>query len=472
EGATYLIEWDGYDEDQNTWEPLENLLGNVQLIDQFVAAYNKQNPNQPYKIGSKGKYLLRGAFDPSLEDVINESTSDILSNDEFTSDLSSNDESTSYLSSNDESTDSKKNSVKLRLTVKVDPPHSKRQKLNGKMASPDDFGDRIESLNNPQTIKDLVIRIPVTHGQKPIIDSVEERIAHELVDDLVANHAEAVSQQHPLIVDPKTGKSKFAKIHPPVYVTNDVDKSPFPKLFVYIDDFIFGKGVEKPDPNFLVGCDCSGICEPSRGKGFCHNPDRLAYRINGQLRLNYQGAIFECNAQCKCDKKCINRIVQRGRKKPLEIFRTKDKGWGVRATEDIRERTYVEQYIGEVITRGESDHRGSIYDKIGVSYLFDMDLAEDQDGLALKHVIDSYIYGNASHFFNHSCDPNLLVYGVFYESFDPTFHRLAFFAKRNIKKGEELTFDYCGSNNEPGLEISTKFPCKCNEKSCRKWIHR
>lgn len=58
-----------------------------------------------------------------------------------------------------------------------------------------------------------------------------------------------------------------------------------------------------------------------------------------------------------------------------------------------------------------------------------------------KNVIDSYLSGNASHYLNHSCYPNIVVFGVFYDSVDPSFHRLAFFTKRNVAAGEELTLD-------------------------------
>ena len=40
------------------------------------------------------------------------------------------------------------------------------------------------------------------------------------------------------------------------------------------------------------------------------------------------------------------------------------------------------------------------------------------------------------------CDPNLQVYNVFIDNLDERLPRIAFFATRSIKAGEELTFDY------------------------------
>lgn len=43
----------------------------------------------------------------------------------------------------------------------------------------------------------------------------------------------------------------------------------------------------------------------------------------------------------------------------------------------------------------------------GRTYLFDMDHNFDDDSDDTLFVIDAFHYGNVSHFFNHSCDPNL-----------------------------------------------------------------
>jgi histone-lysine N-methyltransferase SUV39H len=40
------------------------------------------------------------------------------------------------------------------------------------------------------------------------------------------------------------------------------------------------------------------------------------------------------------------------------------------------------------------------------------------------------------------CDPNLVVYNVWINCLDPDLPKLALFAVRDIKKGEEITFDY------------------------------
>ncbi|CAO3636118.1 unnamed protein product [Cunninghamella blakesleeana] len=448
EGATYLIEWDGYKKEQNTWEPLENLLGNVQLVDYFAQAYNAENPTNKYVPAKLGKYLLKDTYDPlaKFEPITNHPNQNE--------------------SSSSSSTSNKKSNKSKATTLPASNPRPKKQKI---IEEKPPKNIRIESISNGQMLRNVVIKTPVSSGQKAISAVIEDRNeANKLAEKLLINHTEAIAQEHPLIDDPLADRRKFANVYPPVYVENDVDGQEFPQLFTYVDDFLYGENVNKPDPDFLNSCDCDRVCVTQRNIG-CH--ELQAYRKTGDLKIGFDGAIVECNMRCPCDKNCYNRVVQRGRTKPLVIYRTKKKGWGVRATVDIKERTFVEQYIGEVISQAEGDRRGKIYDKMGTSYLFDMDLAEGDQNLSVKHVIDSYIYGNASHFFNHSCNPNLAVYGTFYDSADPTFHRLAFFSKRHIKRGEELTFDYCG-NADLGADVSTKIQCGCGAKECRKWIHR
>lgn len=58
-----------------------------------------------------------------------------------------------------------------------------------------------------------------------------------------------------------------------------------------------------------------------------------------------------------------------------------------------------------------------------------------------------------SHAFNHSCDPNTGIR-----------KRSEMFALRDIKKGEELTYDY----SSVIAPTEWKMKCKCNSKNCRK----
>jgi len=56
-------------------------------------------------------------------------------------------------------------------------------------------------------------------------------------------------------------------------------------------------------------------------------------------------------------------------------------------------------------------------------------------------------------FINHSCDPNLgFVHGTL------TLHAL-----RDIRRGDEVAFDYSTCMNEPGWSI----PCRCGSRRCR-----
>lgn len=81
------------------------------------------------------------------------------------------------------------------------------------------------------------------------------------------------------------------------------------------------------------------------------------------------------------------------------------------------------------------------------NYLFRMDD---------KTVIDATMKGNAARFINHSCDPNSRA--VLINS------AILIFSKKNIKKGEEITYDYF---LEPADE---KEKCLCRAKNCKKYL--
>eukprot|EP00795_Rhopilema_esculentum_P002403 gene2404-18050_t len=220
----------------------------------------------------------------------------------------------------------------------------------------------------------------------------------------------------------------------------------------------------------VLGCSCAS----TDGSSFAY--DR-AKRILIEPGL----PVFECRKTCKCSKACPNRVVQQGRTVKVMIFRTPDgRGWGVKTLDMIRKNQFVLEYVGEIITSDEAERRGKIYDAAQQTYLFDLDLETGE----ASYTIDAYRYGNVSHFINHSCDPNLRVYGVYVDCIDARLPRLAFFATRDIPVGEELTFDYQSSaDHDAGASPMTpskfrnksnqslkKFLCACGAKNCRKYL--
>ena len=63
-------------------------------------------------------------------------------------------------------------------------------------------------------------------------------------------------------------------------------------------------------------------------------------------------------------------------------------------------------------------------------------------------------------FFNHSCDPNSGFKG-----------QVFLVAMRDIKAGEEITFDYCMTVSESvGSDMIFKMNCACGSPGCRKTI--
>ncbi|KAG4301160.1 hypothetical protein PCK1_002470 [Pneumocystis canis] len=272
---------------------------------------------------------------------------------------------------------------------------------------------------------------------------------------------------------------------PPVFLINEIDSDPSPADFEFITSYKYGVGVQPRNPLFISGCSCPkdgcDLDNPSSCQCLEDSDNKsFSYDEYGRLRCNIASIIYECNENCDCGIKCPNRVVQRGRKIPLDIFKTKYKGWGLRCPRFIKAGTFIGVYLGELICQAEAEVRGKKYDHVGITYLFDLDLFEDQ--VDDYYTIDAQYCGDVTRFINHSCDPNLAIYTVLRDKSDPKIYDLALFAIKDIPPLEELCFDYSGGNNEDELgfigncssskytNLKNKRPCYCGSANCRGWL--
>ena len=128
---------------------------------------------------------------------------------------------------------------------------------------------------------------------------------------------------------------------------------------------------------------------------------------------------------------------------------------GVFAKKDIPEGARVIEYVGEKITKAESDRRAVIPMKRhksnnvhGAVYIFQLNK---------RHDIDGDVYWNTARYINHSCAPNCeteLARG-----------HIWIIALRDIKKGEELAYNYGYS-----YEDYKEHPCNCGAAKCPGYI--
>jgi histone-lysine N-methyltransferase SUV39H len=86
-------------------------------------------------------------------------------------------------------------------------------------------------------------------------------------------------------------------------------------------------------------------------------------------------SIWECGPTCGCPPSCTNRVIQHGRSSStkIDLFKTADKGWGVRARSHLKKGTFIGVYSGEVVSDSEGERRGHLYNDVGRTYLFDLD---------------------------------------------------------------------------------------------------
>ena len=146
---------------------------------------------------------------------------------------------------------------------------------------------------------------------------------------------------------------------------------------------------------------------------------------------------FKCNIECvpgicSCGDNCSNNNITLGKRKKLIYgYSYKIKGGGLFAGENIEEGEFVDIYCGEIVEKEELDRLSLFFNQIGNNYPFNIN--DKFDYVAIKS-------GGLTRYINHGSfgeqnikADKMMVNGIPY---------IAFYADKNIKKYDELFYDY------------------------------
>jgi len=87
--------------------------------------------------------------------------------------------------------------------------------------------------------------------------------------------------------------------------------------------------------------------------------------------------IYECNSSCSCSNTCTNRLAQYPIRSRLQIFKTENRGWGIRTLDDLPQGTFIATYVGKLYGPEEGNIQGT---QFGDSYFADLDMIEVVEG--------------------------------------------------------------------------------------------
>ncbi|XP_061572206.1 histone-lysine N-methyltransferase SETDB2 [Cololabis saira] len=103
---------------------------------------------------------------------------------------------------------------------------------------------------------------------------------------------------------------------------------------------------------FRCCCDCTDGCgDATRCACVAATTGGRSYS-HQRLKEPVPAGLMECGPWCGCDRsRCQNRLVQRGIRVRLQVFQTRDRGWGVRCRDDLDQGTFICIYAGVVLQR-------------------------------------------------------------------------------------------------------------------------
>ncbi|TMS37795.1 hypothetical protein L596_004654 [Steinernema carpocapsae] len=247
--------------------------------------------------------------------------------------------------------------------------------------------------------------------------------------------------------------------------------------FEEVESLVPGPGVDETElfEELFVGCECLGAVCDSSCTCLQYTKSEMNYDVDGRVAFPDIGSIVECSDSCACallPRSCGNRVVQERIKVKLEVQQFPGKGNGVVAEEMIAKNSFVCEYAGELISAEEEQRRAKTSRSSPHNYTFT--IKEHLQSGTRTSYIDARHRSNIARFINHSCDPNLTPCIVRFNSEAP---HVALFARRQIKKGEELCYDYgpsekssveggSGSYSEP----EQRKACCCGAENCRGYL--
>ncbi|ADV23354.1 Histone-lysine N-methyltransferase, putative [Cryptococcus gattii WM276] len=160
---------------------------------------------------------------------------------------------------------------------------------------------------------------------------------------------------------------------------------------------------------------------------------------------------IECIAgECRAGKHCHNQQFSKKQYANVDVVLTEKKGYGLRASSIIPANTLIYEYIGEVVAEKTFRKRMQQYADEGIRHFYFMMLQKEE-------YIDATKKGGIGRFANHSCNPNCEVQ----KWVVGRRLRMGIFTKRDVVKGEEITFNY--NVDRYGHDAQT---CYCGEPNC------
>ncbi|RLM85880.1 histone-lysine N-methyltransferase ASHH3-like isoform X1 [Panicum miliaceum] len=171
------------------------------------------------------------------------------------------------------------------------------------------------------------------------------------------------------------------------------------------------------------------------------------------IRLLHLMLFSCCSSSCECDNTCANKPFQHRPLKNTKLITTEKCGFGLVAEDEIKKGEFVVEYVGEVIDDRTCENRLWQMKRLSDTNFYLCEVSSNM-------VIDATDKGNMSRFINHSCEPNteMQKWTVDGET------RVGIFALRDIKKGEELTYDY------KFVQFGADQDCHCGSSNCRKML--
>ncbi|RHZ12544.1 hypothetical protein DYB31_008627 [Aphanomyces astaci] len=230
---------------------------------------------------------------------------------------------------------------------------------------------------------------------------------------------------------------------------DDVTSVEPPPCFNYVDSNVYRGDLRLTHSHRnlaeLKRCPVNALCECWRINNRFREP---MCNTNNCINVTNNNA---CPLHCRMGTLCANQGFDKDSAVKHSLFRTTDKGFGLRLDVAVHAGQHIMEYVGEVIGKDEFFRRFRNMSYAQVPDYYFMQLSPST-------YVDAKVYGNNSRFINHSCEPNCIaeVWTLHGEK------RIAITAMTNIDADVEVTFNYKWSTQAK----TNTFPCKCGSAKC------